>query len=135
MRNAGRMFRKQYAKRTLVQEAKCWFGQLVQQEQNRKNMGRFIIGRYGGFVASRLQNGTCRGIRYLQSSVLMKQHTSQEVTSCEVEGVSCEASVSDPTIEVVSKIRNIILFLFFRRYITNVTFTLQRLTRTTTSMN
>ena len=113
MRNAGRMFRKQYAKRTLVQEAKCWVGQLVQQEQNRKNMGRFIIGRYGGFVASRLQNGTCRGIRYLQSSVLMKQHTSQEVTSCEVEGVSCEASVSDPTIEVVSKIRNIILFLFF----------------------
>ena len=74
-------------------------------------MGRFIIGRYGGFVASLLQNGTCR--LYLQSSVLMKQHTSQEVTSCEVEGVSCEASVSDPTIEVVSKIRNIILFLFF----------------------
>ena len=71
---------------------------------------------------------------YLQSSVLMKQHTSQEVTSCEVEGVSCEASVSDPTIEVVSKIRNIIFFFFFRRYITNVTYTLQRLTRTTTSM-
>ena len=74
-------------------------------------MGRFIIGRYGGFVASLLQNGTCR--LYLQSSVLMKQHTSQEVTSCEVEGVSREASVSDPITEVVSKIRNRILFYFF----------------------
>ena len=74
-------------------------------------MGRFIIGRYGGFVASLLQNGTCR--LYLQSSVLMKQHTSQEVTSCEVEGVSCEASVSDPTTEVVSKNRNVFYFYFF----------------------
>ena len=76
-------------------------------------MGRFIKGRYGGFVASRLQNGTCRGIRYLQSSVLMKQHTSQEATSCKVWGVSREASVSDPITEVVSKIRNRILFYFF----------------------
>ena len=49
---------------------------------------------------------------YLQSSVLMKQHTSQEVTSCEVEGVSCEASVSDPTMEAVSKNRNLFLFYF-----------------------
>ena len=40
----------------------------------------------------------------------MKQHTSQEVTSCEVEGVSCEASVSDPTTEVVSKNRNVFYY-------------------------
>jgi len=74
-------------------------------------MGRFIIGRYGGFVASLLQNGTCR--LYLQSSVLMKQHTSQEVTSCEVEGVSREASVSDPITEVVSKNRIEFYFILF----------------------
>jgi hypothetical protein len=47
----------------------------------------------------------------------MKQHTSQEVTSCEVEGVSREASVSDPITEVVSKIRNRILFYFFCRWL------------------
>jgi hypothetical protein len=35
-----------------------------------------------------------------------------EATSCKVWGVSREASVSDPTTEVVSKNRNIILFLF-----------------------
>ena len=50
----------------------------------------------------------------------MKQHTSQEATSCKVWGVSCEASVSDPTMEVVSKNRNLFLFYFCRLDKSNV---------------
>ena len=85
MRNAERMFSRQCAEEDFSPGSKMLGWPIVQigpAKQNRKNMGRFIIGRYGGFVASLLQNGTCSCICRIRSwwnSILYKRQLTSNV--------------------------------------------------------